>query len=511
VKKKGLLVAALVVAALPLLFLGAYRIAAKKLLSGPMLRAEINKKPEEIFIDWDWAVSTWPGFVRVGNLRIRGSDQNVQWIVTIPETTVSYEVGALLRRTFRVTALRPTSIQFRLRQKLPADQATPDRLKNLPEIPGFADPPLRDPDAKVEPPDPNPWKFEVLDVATDAFDDIWVDAVRHRGNAALRGRFRLKPGHRAQIGPASVVFSGGPLTVGPTPFLTETHGKLEATFADWDVQELLGDKVWRVVTAKVELSGPTEGVDFLAGALDLGRGVRFSGGPGRFGLDGSIEKGVTSGSVALTAKHGKYARPGLALVGSAEAKLKFSDWQLDGGAPQIGGSSVKFTDVFVSGAPKGTPDWWGAFEIPTGRLKNGLSGKVALQCKDGRPLLAFLGESLPKWTQGLIKLEGLKATTEVVFSEPRTAVRNLHAEGGDFRIEGEYDRRGEHSNGAFLLESGILIVGVELDDGKAAVRPLLARQWFEKARGEVAAETKAEASAGSRAPGNPGAESPTPR
>ena len=62
-RRKGLLIAALVVAALPLLFLGAYRIAAKKLLSGPMLRAEINKKPEEMFIDWDEAVSTWPGSV----------------------------------------------------------------------------------------------------------------------------------------------------------------------------------------------------------------------------------------------------------------------------------------------------------------------------------------------------------------------------------------------------------------------------------------------------------------
>ena len=109
---------------------------------------------------------------------------------------------------------------------------------------------------------------------------------------------------------------------------------------------------------------------------------------------------------------------------------------------------------------------------------------MALQCKDGRPLVAFLGESLPKWTQGLIKLDGLKATSDVIFSEPRTAVRNLHAEGGNFKINGEYDRRGEHSNGAFLIETGILIVGVELHDGKAAVRPLLAKQWFAKARGD---------------------------
>ena len=497
-EKKGLLIAALVVAALPLLFLGAYRIAAKKLLSGPMLRAEINKKPEEMFIDWDEAVSTWPGSVRLRNLRIRGSDPNVQWIVTVPEATLSYEVLTLARRTFRVTALRPKSIQFRLRQKVLAAQATPERLKNLPEIPGFPDPPLRDPDAKLGPPDPNPWKVEVLDVATDAFDDIWVDAMRHRGNAALKGRFRLTPGHRAQIGPASVVFSGGEFALGPNPVMTETQGKLEATFADWDVQELVADKVWTVVTAKAELSGPTESVDFLEGLLQLGRGVHVSGGPGRLALAGGIEKGVASGSVELTAKKGRYARPGLVLEGSAEAKTRFASWTLDGGGPNIGGSSVKFTEVFVAGATDRSHGWWGNFEIPSGRLKNGLTGKVALDCKDGRPLVAFLGESLPKWTQGLINLDGLKATSDVIFSEPRTAVRNLHAEGGDFKIDGEYDRRGEHSNGAFLIETGILTVGVELHDGKAAVRPLLAKQWFPKARGTVAGDTKAEAASGAK-------------
>jgi len=496
--KKGLFIAALVVAALPLLFLGAYRVAAKKLLSGPLLRAELNNKPEEIFFDWDEAVSTWPGQVWLKNLRIRGSDTNVQWIVTIPEARLRYEVLTLARRTFRVTELRPTAIQFRLRQKVLAAQATPGRLKDLPEIPGFADPPLRDPDAKVGPPAPDPWTVEVLDVATDAFDDIWVDAMRHRGNAALRGRFRLKPGHRAQIGPASVVFTGGELTLGPKTILAETRGKLEATFADWDVQALVEDEVWNVVTAKVELSGPTTGVDFLGGLLQLGRGVRVSGGPGQLALAGGVEKGVASGSVQLTAKKGKYTRPGLVLEGSADAKVEFADWRLDGGGPNIGGSRVKFTDVFVAGGTDRTRDWWGDFEIVSGRLRNGLTGKLKLRCKDGRPLLAFLGASLPKWTQGLIDLEGLKATSDVVFSEPRTSVHNLHAEGGKFQIDGEYDRRGEHSNGAFLIEGDLLTVGVELDDGIPVVRPLLAKQWFAKARGTVVAETKAEA-AGARA------------
>jgi hypothetical protein len=62
-------------------------------------------------------------------------------------------------------------------------------------------------------------------------------------------------------------------------------------------------------------------------------------------------------------------------------------------------------------------------------------------------------------------------------------VRGLSAEGGPFKIEGEYDRRGNRSRGAFLIDNGgILVIGVELDGPRTVVRPILAKQWFAKAR-----------------------------
>jgi hypothetical protein len=482
--RRILIALAVLVLLSPAAFIVTYRIVAKKLLGGPALRAEINLKPEELFIDWDEAVSTWPGRVTVKNLSIRGSDPNVQWIVTLPEASLRYALGPLLRRTFVVTELRPKSVQFRIRQKLPPERVSDARVRALPPIPGFGDPPLRVEGQVLPPPPPNPFTIEVQDVATDAFDDIWFDGCRYRGPAKLRGRFRLKPGNRAQIGPASVVFDGGGVAVGETPAVKELSGTLEATFAEWDVQELKDEKVWQVVTAKVELSGPTQGVDFLEGALQLGPHVRVSGGPGHFSLAGEIDHGNATGDVEITAKGSKYTRPGLAFEGTAQARLKVASWALDGGPLEIGGSSLKLADVRVPGA-EAKAGWWGEFDVRSGRLGKGLTGKVAVRCKDGRPLLAFLGEGLPKWTAGLIDTDGLTATADVVLSEPRTAIRGLEAKGGKFTIEGEYDRRGENARGAFLIETGILILGVELDNGKAILRPLLARQWFAKARSAV--------------------------
>ena len=110
-----------------------------------------------------------------------------------------------------------------------------------------------------------------------------------------------------------------------------------------------------------------------------------------FAISGGIGKGVASGAVNLTAKKGRYARSDLRLVGSAAAKVKISGFQLDGGSADISGSSVNLTDVFVADASEGTKAWWGEFEVPKGKLQGGLTAKLTLRCKDGRPLVAFLG------------------------------------------------------------------------------------------------------------------------
>ena len=64
----ALLVAVLLAAAALL----GYAAVARWLLSGPRLRAWINTSPETTRLDWDEAVSRWPGVVRLRNLTIRG-------------------------------------------------------------------------------------------------------------------------------------------------------------------------------------------------------------------------------------------------------------------------------------------------------------------------------------------------------------------------------------------------------------------------------------------------------
>jgi hypothetical protein len=91
----------------PFLSLAAYQAAAHWLLSGPKLRALINASPVSLSLDYGEATSIWPGRLMIKNLRVRGSDQNVQWIIRLDAARVD-SVLALGRRSFRAKRIRGT-------------------------------------------------------------------------------------------------------------------------------------------------------------------------------------------------------------------------------------------------------------------------------------------------------------------------------------------------------------------------------------------------------------------
>ena len=65
------------------------------MLSGPKLRSWINTDPVSMQIDYDEAVSPWPGRLELKNLQIRGSDDNVQWVIVLELAKVKFSVLAL--------------------------------------------------------------------------------------------------------------------------------------------------------------------------------------------------------------------------------------------------------------------------------------------------------------------------------------------------------------------------------------------------------------------------------
>jgi len=80
-----------------------------------------------------------------------------------------------------------------------------------------------------------------------------------------------------------------------------------------------------------------------------------------------------------------------------------------------------------------------------------------------------------------VKLDNFSATANFASAPETLRVTDLDAKGGNFHILGQFAQDGTAGNGAFLIRSGILLLGIVVVPPKPArVRLLLARQWYEK-------------------------------
>jgi hypothetical protein len=97
----------------------------------PFLASLISVSPQSINVDYQRAWFFWPTIVYVRQLRIRGSDVNVQWQVEVDAARLSVDLTALIRREFHATKVLARGVGFRLRQKVDAHAATRDRFAPL--------------------------------------------------------------------------------------------------------------------------------------------------------------------------------------------------------------------------------------------------------------------------------------------------------------------------------------------------------------------------------------------
>ncbi len=464
----------------PVLALGVYAAAAHWMLSGPRLRALINADPESFTLDYDAAASLWPGHLTIKNLRIRGSDKNVQWIIRLADARVEYSVLALVSRTFRAERLRGTGLSFSLRNKLePAEAKTAD-ITVLPAIPGFADPPLRTAEEQLAAQAQDPWRIDVRTLFIDHFDEIWVDAYHYKGAARLEGGFFLRPGLLARIGPARVNVESGAVQIGKAPVSAFISGTIAAVFEPWKPFEVRGSEVWQKTSGEVKLDAWFDRLQFLE-HLASSAGTRLEEGQGKATIQGSIEHGIAKGGVRVAVHDGSVRLTKLTLQGDADVHINIPGWNLTTGPLEISGSRIALSEVRSSGSDN-SRRWWGRFLIPSGQIGSVTTARVEAETRDARPLLALLAADLPAWTRNLVNLDGLSASATVSLGPSLARVRGLDATGGSFHIQGRYLREKANRDGAFLIESGVLSVGLDLQPAATTLHLLGAKKWFDDQR-----------------------------
>lgn len=466
-------------------------------LAGPLLRGWVNTSPQELLLSYDSASSWVPGVIHVHGLTMRGSDANVQWTFRMEDATISISLFDLLRRRFHATRVRARGLVFRLREKVESNDLSPAHLARLPEIPGFADPPL-----KSTPPRPPPspsfarqhfWSVLVENLVADPTSDIWIEIYRFRGQARLTGSFFLHPHAETWIGPALVQFLSGQMELAPDgPLLSEASGRADCVIEPYDPERVAGPEVWRKISGGIAIAGRLEDLRFLNYFLRHSPEPRLQGGGGKFHSAFQFVHGIGRGRAEFDVARVRTAYDKGTLSGRARGRLEVPRWDVARDDMEISGTRVDLSDIVTEGTRKDERDWWGRFQIVSGRLHNGLTAATAVQCRDARPLYTLFGAGLPGWAQGILKLEGLKASANVRLASGRLDVHDLAASGGSFQIAGQYDQQGSRRRGSFLVETGPLAVGVAIDGPSSHVKLLGARKWFRE-RSSVASPSRAAA------------------
>ena len=449
-------------------------------LRGGKVRSWVNGDPDKLLLAYDQASSPWPGRIRVRGLRLRGRDPNVEWEFRIDDCRATISLPDLIRKRFHATSVEATGLSFRLRQRVEEGRAKPERVRFLPPIEGFAPVPLRgEPPALPDRNAKDLWEVSIDRLKASPVKEIWIDAYRYEGSAVLEGRLHLRPRLRASVGPATLEWSGGTLTLFGRKAADPIRARVECRIEPFDPERVRGSAVWDSLSAKADWGGDLAGLEFLNPLL--GDSPRVSGGRGTMSGRIRLESGKGEARVSLAARGAQAQYPKETLTGDLSAELRMAPWRPEQGIGLVEGSRVELRDVRES--PAKEREWWGEVRAVSGSLRSAdhglrLTAEVESRCRDARPINTVFGVGLPRWTQGLLTLEGFSGRAGVDFAPRLTRARGLDASGGNFRVRGDFVRAGDAKQGAFLLEDGALRAGVEIDGPSTRLHVLGARDWF---------------------------------
>lgn len=487
-----------VVAGLAIVLAVAGSIFLHRILASGKIKEWVNKEPEKLRIEYASASGWNPWAVRVHGLELRSRDPNVEYWFRIEDARFSFSPLQLLAHRFHVGRLTGSGLSYRLRIRDDPKKTDADHFAAQPPIPGFGPRPL--PPGEPIPGDRNPapnekepaggrethasrpFTIDIDDIRIDAVREVWIELYRHHGGTGtLAGSFSLAPRRRAQVGPARLTLSGGELSLGKHTLLRPASFDTVVTIQQFDPRLVRGNAVWPFISGNLRLEGPLAGLGFLNYFIDTEPRLSGGAGTGRAAVD--VEKGHGKGSVSLESRGLTAVYRKANLHGNAIARMRLDDWDFEHNAIDFSGSRIELTDIDAQEPGPDSRSWRGRFDLKTAKLHAGatppLETQVFAHSTDARPLYTLFNVGLPGWVRGLLKLEGFDAQARVGLGPKFTRVQGFEGSGGSFRVRGRYLNRKDDANGAFLIESEALSVGVAIERGKPSVKLTGAQKWFE--------------------------------
>jgi hypothetical protein len=480
---------AIVLAAVLVLLAAAVLVVPNRLLRSDFIRSRLNESPDGGLLDYESATSRFPGTLHVKNLTFRDRDPGAEWSFELAEADLTYSPADLLRRRFHITKVTGHGLVFHARNRLTRAEATAERVRRLPPIPGFPDPPLLSPPPPPKAPTGKEWTLRVENLEVDSVREVWIDDYRYTGSARLTGGFFLRPNQLAEVYPTELVSETGVLRSGTRVLAEEVKTRIAARLPAWDPQRFSGSRVLRLVIGKADASLLLPTAELVNRLIGEPPGTTLEKGTGRLTVKASVERGVASGAVEFSSRDLALRILDVAMRGRFEGRMALSGVQLETlGGGRLDGGFVNLTDAQLIDADGTSHPWWGRVDFTRGafRPKTGalFTTTASARARDSRPLFRIVGLKLPRWVGRLLDLdEGLTARASLRIGRTLLEIGRLNARTGKLRISGDYAAKGRGKEGTFLIDSGLLSVGVGIDGEKTELDVLGPRKWFREHTG----------------------------
>jgi len=463
-----------------------YLLCANVVLCTPLLK-KFAAGSDDLSLDYRSAYSLIPGRVEVRDLRLRMHDHNVEFEVAIERGTLDVSLLDLAHKRVHALRVDADAVGFRMRHRLSRVGLEGPRVAAYPPIAGFKDPPLFEgpPPPPIADADYNLWEVNIENI-TAQVREIWILEYRYRGPGVARGKFLLRPARYYEVGPATLDLTGGSLHLGGDAVSERTNLHLRMVVSGSDVQKLQGLEPLEKVVA--DARGTFEGTDlrFLDAYLGPHAGA-IARGSGNIDFDIHMNQG--------------------ALVPPTTMKASFADVELRGSAFDVHVqklAATTHTTAEHAGSRGHAELTFGTVTTELGDRHSGRfnatlvvddlsvplrettpsSGTIQLHVDRAAALLplATPPKVLRDLEQTLLDLQGLDATARLRGGQ--TPLLDLRqARSGNLNVTGYYLGRAERPEGAFLLHTPAVNVGVRLTSKGTDWSPLVSDEWL---KGEVA-------------------------
>lgn len=460
------------------------------LLRSDFLRRQINTDPDSGWLEYDSASARWPGTLHVKNFRFRDRDPKAEWAMSLDEADVTYSLGDLLRRRFHVTSLSGRGGVFRVRSRLtPAEARSRTLLSRLPPIAGFSDPPLLGPPKVKAPPSGKVWTIQIDRLAIDDLREVWVEGYRCTGESRVTGGFFLRPNRVAQVFPSKLTIRKGTVRSANDVIAADVAATLDARFDSWNPRELPGSKVLAVLFGEGQASARVDDAEFVNRLLGEPAGTRFERGSGRMTVRASVEKGIIGGSIAYAAPDLALHALDVAMRGRFDGRLDLSGIRMENwGGGRLGGGHVSLADATALDKDGSRYPWWARVDFSAGEFRPRTAAlfttKATARARNARPLLQIAGVDPPDWVNRLLRLDDpVTGRADVRVGTSLLELRRLEARTGKVEIFGDYAARNRAREGTFLVDAGLLSVGIATGGDAKQVRIFGPRKWFRERTG----------------------------